>query len=57
LIIQYKKDEIGVRTTILTVGNIISNAFGSLMASGILNGMDGKLGHAAWRYGTAVLTS
>ncbi|KAF9077927.1 MFS general substrate transporter [Rhodocollybia butyracea] len=46
----YKKDEIGVRTTILTVGNIISNAFGSLMASGILNGMDGKLGHAAWRW-------
>ncbi|KAF7313294.1 FCP1-like proteiny domain-containing protein [Mycena chlorophos] len=27
-----------------------SNAFGSLMASGILAGMNGKLGHAAWRW-------
>jgi sugar phosphate permease len=26
------------------------NAFGSLIASGILNGMDGKLGRAAWRW-------
>jgi hypothetical protein len=28
----------------------MSNAFGSLIASGILDGMDGKLGHAAWRW-------
>lgn len=41
---------IGLRTCILFCGNIISNAFGSLLASGILNGMQGKLGHAAWRY-------
>ncbi|KAJ7638769.1 MFS general substrate transporter [Roridomyces roridus] len=46
----YKRDEIGLRTAILYCGNIISNAFGSLMASGILANMDGKLGHAAWRW-------
>lgn len=46
----YKRNELGLRTAILYCGNIISNAFGSLMASGILSGMQGKLGHAAWRY-------
>ncbi|KAE9402499.1 MFS general substrate transporter [Gymnopus androsaceus JB14] len=46
----YKKEEIGIRTTILYLGNITSSAFGSLMASGILNGMNGVLGHAAWRW-------
>ncbi|TFK43580.1 MFS general substrate transporter [Crucibulum laeve] len=46
----YKRNELGLRTAILYCGNIISNAFGALMASGILNGMQGKLGHAAWRW-------
>lgn len=46
----YTKSELGARTAILYCGNIISNAFGSLMASGILDGMDGRLGHAAWRW-------
>lgn len=46
----YKRNELGLRTAILYCGNIISNAFGALMASGILSGMDGKLGHAAWRW-------
>ncbi|KAK0486849.1 sugar transporter [Armillaria luteobubalina] len=46
----YKRDEIGLRTAILYCGNIISNAFGNLLASGILSGMEGKLGHAAWRW-------
>ena len=46
----YKRDELGLRVAILYCGNIISNAFGSLLASGILDGMDGKLGHAAWRW-------
>ncbi|KAJ2931581.1 hypothetical protein H1R20_g5434, partial [Candolleomyces eurysporus] len=46
----YKRDELGLRTAILFCGNIISNAFGALMASGILSGMEGKLGHAAWRW-------
>ncbi|KAJ7576928.1 MFS general substrate transporter [Mycena floridula] len=46
----YKRDEVGLRTAILYCGNIISNAFGALMASGILSGMQGKLGHSAWRW-------
>ncbi|GJE84988.1 MFS general substrate transporter [Phanerochaete sordida] len=46
----YKRDELGLRIAILYCGNIISNAFGALLASGILDGMDGKLGRAAWRW-------
>jgi hypothetical protein len=46
----YKKDEIGLRISVLYCGNITSNAFGALMASGILTRMNGVLGHAAWRY-------
>ncbi|KAI0368084.1 MFS general substrate transporter [Pilatotrama ljubarskyi] len=46
----YKRSELGTRTALLYCGNIISNAFGALIASGILNGMDGKLGRAAWRW-------
>ncbi|KDR83789.1 hypothetical protein GALMADRAFT_55324 [Galerina marginata CBS 339.88] len=46
----YKRNELGLRTAILYCGNIISNAFGALMASGILSGMQGDLGHAAWRW-------
>lgn len=45
----YKREELGVRTAVLSCGSLISNAFGSLMASGILDGMQGKLGHSAWR--------
>lgn len=46
----YTRQELGLRTAMLYVGNITSNAFGTLMASGILSGMQGKLGHAAWRW-------
>ncbi|KAF9075884.1 MFS general substrate transporter [Rhodocollybia butyracea] len=46
----YKREEVGRRTAILYCGNLISNAFGSLIASGILSGMQGTLGHAAWRW-------
>ncbi|KAI0307088.1 MFS general substrate transporter [Multifurca ochricompacta] len=46
----YKRSELGLRTALLACGNLISNAFGSLMASAILSGMQGKLGHAAWRW-------
>jgi len=46
----YKRSELGSRTALLYCGNIISNAFGSLMASGILDSMQGKLGRAAWRW-------
>ncbi|KAI0796843.1 MFS general substrate transporter [Abortiporus biennis] len=46
----YKRSEMGVRTAILYCGNIISNAFGSLLASGILDGMQNKLNRSAWRW-------
>lgn len=45
----YKSCELGLRTAYLSCGILMSNAFGSLMASGILSGMQGKQGHAAWR--------
>ncbi|KAH9904229.1 MFS general substrate transporter [Epithele typhae] len=46
----YKRDELGARTALLYSGAIFSNAFGALIASGILDGMGGKLGRAAWRW-------
>ncbi|KAH9938327.1 MFS general substrate transporter [Fomitopsis serialis] len=46
----YKRSELGVRTAVLSCGSLISNAFGTLIASGILDGMDGRLGHSAWRW-------
>lgn len=46
----YKRDELGTRTAILQCGNLLSNAVGSLLASFILDGMDGVLGHSAWRW-------
>ena len=45
----YKRSELGQRTALLFCGSLLSNAFGALIASGILDGMEGKLGHAAWR--------
>ncbi|KAI0701167.1 MFS general substrate transporter [Cytidiella melzeri] len=46
----YKHSELGFRTALLFCGNIISNAFGSLIASAILDTMQGTLGQAAWRW-------
>ena len=46
----YKRSELGLRIAILSCGGMLSNAFGSLIASGILSGMEGVLGHAAWRW-------
>ncbi|KAG1819751.1 major facilitator superfamily domain-containing protein [Suillus subaureus] len=46
----YKRTEIGVRLAILYCGNIISNAFGALIASGVLVNMNNDLGQAAWRW-------
>ncbi|KAG1878771.1 major facilitator superfamily domain-containing protein [Suillus subluteus] len=45
----YKRDELAVRTTLITCGAVLSAGFGSLFASGILTGMQGKLGQSAWR--------
>ena len=49
----YKRSELSQRMAILSSGSLISNAFGSLAASAILDSMEGKLGYAAWRSVTA----
>ncbi|KAJ7179948.1 major facilitator superfamily domain-containing protein, partial [Mycena crocata] len=46
----YKRRELSQRTALLSCGSLISNAFGSLIASGILDSMEGRLGYAAWRW-------
>ncbi|KAL0574876.1 hypothetical protein V5O48_007088 [Marasmius crinis-equi] len=46
----YTKKELAFRSAILYAGLLISNAFGALMAAGILSGMEGKLGIRAWRW-------
>ncbi|PFH46166.1 hypothetical protein AMATHDRAFT_183813 [Amanita thiersii Skay4041] len=46
----YKRSELSTRMALLFSGSVISNAFGSLIASGILTVMDGRLGFAAWRW-------
>ncbi|KAF8812398.1 MFS general substrate transporter [Phlegmacium glaucopus] len=46
----YKRNELSERTALLSCGFLLSNAFGSLIASAILNSMEGKLGYSAWRW-------
>ncbi|KAG0709580.1 MFS general substrate transporter [Suillus ampliporus] len=46
----YKRNELGLRTALLTCGSSVSNAFSTLIASGILAGLDGTLGFTAWRW-------
>ncbi|KAF8974312.1 MFS general substrate transporter [Flammula alnicola] len=46
----YKRNELSERTALLTCGILLSNAFGSLVASGILDFMEGFLGFRAWRW-------
>jgi MFS family permease len=46
----YKRSELGQRTALLFFGGLLSNAFGPLIASGILDGMEGKMGYSAWRW-------
>lgn len=46
----YKRNELSKRMTFFTCGAFISNAFGSLIASGILDLMDGVLGYTAWHW-------
>ncbi|KAG1874485.1 MFS general substrate transporter [Suillus subalutaceus] len=46
----YKRNELGLRTALLTCGSSVSNAFSALIASGILAGLDGILGFTAWRW-------
>jgi len=46
----YTRRELAFRSAILYGGLLISNAFGSLMAAGILSGMEGVRGIRAWRW-------
>ncbi|KIJ65884.1 hypothetical protein HYDPIDRAFT_109951 [Hydnomerulius pinastri MD-312] len=46
----YTRKELALRSAWFYVGLLISNAFGSLIAAGILGGMEGKMGIAAWRW-------
>lgn len=46
----YRKSELGLRITILYCGSLISNAFGPLIAYGILETMEAKLGLRAWQW-------
>ncbi|KAH9856028.1 MFS general substrate transporter [Lenzites betulinus] len=46
----YTRKELAFRSAILYGGLLISNAFGSLMAAGILSRMEGVMGIRAWRW-------
>jgi MFS family permease len=46
----YTRRELTKRNAILFCGNLISNAFSSLVGAGVLSNMQGTLGHAAWRW-------
>ncbi|ETW74941.1 major facilitator superfamily, partial [Heterobasidion irregulare TC 32-1] len=56
----YTRYELAFRSAILYGGLLISNAFGSLIAAGILSGisgMDGRLGIRAWRWSVLLHSS
>ncbi|KAL6310523.1 MFS general substrate transporter [Sparassis latifolia] len=53
----YTRKELAFRGAIIYGGLLISNAFGGLLAAGILSGMQGKLGIAAWRWHGAISIS
>lgn len=46
----YTRRELTLRNAILFCGNLISNAFSSLVGAAVLSNMDGVLGHEAWRW-------
>jgi len=46
----YTRKELAFRSALLYCGLLISNAFGSLMAAGILSNMEGKRGIRGWRW-------
>ncbi|GJJ12926.1 hypothetical protein Clacol_007173 [Clathrus columnatus] len=46
----YTRKQLAFRSAILYCGLLISNAFGSLIAAGILSNLDGKRGIRAWRW-------
>jgi MFS family permease len=46
----YTRRELTLRNAILFCGNLISNAFSSLVGAAVLSNMEGTLGHEAWRW-------
>jgi MFS family permease len=46
----YTRRELTLRNAILFCGNLISNAFSSLVGAAVLGNMEGTLGHEAWRW-------
>lgn len=46
----YTRRELALRNAILFCGNLISNAFSSLVGAAVLGNMEGTLGHEAWRW-------
>jgi MFS family permease len=45
----YTKSELNLRMSIFYAGSLLSGAFGSLIAAGILSGLAGAEGLAAWQ--------
>lgn len=46
----YTKTELNLRMSIFYSGSLISGAFGNLIAAGILSGLAGERGLAAWQW-------
>ncbi|KAL9108757.1 MAG: hypothetical protein Q9227_006553 [Pyrenula ochraceoflavens] len=46
----YTKEELAFRMSIFYAGSLISGAFGNLIAAGILSGLAGARGYAAWQW-------
>ncbi|OBR07347.1 Pantothenate transporter liz1 [Colletotrichum higginsianum IMI 349063] len=46
----YTREELGLRTTVLYTGSLISGAFSGLISAGITGNMDGARGLGAWQW-------
>jgi MFS family permease len=46
----YTKKELNLRMSLFYAGSLLSGAFGSLIAAGILRGLDGHHGLGAWQW-------
>jgi MFS family permease len=46
----YTRRELTLRNALLFCGNLISNAFSSLVGAAVLGNLDGALGHEGWRW-------
>lgn len=46
----YTRKEMQFRVTLMNAGNLLAQAFGGLIAAGVLSNMEGKSGIRAWRW-------